>query len=174
MISQTSIFLISVSSILIVVILVMGISPVSGAVYSINGSQMDSKLLSENIQSDPSLIAGDLPRGRVIFFWNTHCGACHLAWDFIDEFIPNHPEVEILNYDLYNSTDNRTLFENYKEKYHRNQLSIPSMIVGNITLEGTQDIRNHLPEILHLQQEVHSSQGIIVDLQKFINNLHLF
>lgn len=172
MISKTSIFSVSVSSILIVVFLIIGILPVSGAVYSINGSQIDSELLSEYVQSDPSLLIGDLPTGRVIFFWNTHCGACHMAWDFLDEFLPNHPEIEVLDYDLFN-IDNRTLFENYKNKYHRSSLYIPSMIVGNLTFEGSQDIRNHLPEILELQQNYKTQKSFLSDILNFFKNLGL-
>jgi len=155
-------------------VLAFCIAPVSAAIFSINGSEIDSELLSDLIRSDSSLIGGDLPPGTVIFFWNTHCGGCHMAWDFLDEFIPEHPEMKLLDYDLYNSPENRTIFEQYKTTYHRTHLSVPSMMIGNLTLEGTQDISNHLGEILELQQNMHESQGFLSNFFALFRNLKLF
>ncbi|NLV26440.1 MAG: hypothetical protein GXY48_04640 [Methanomicrobiales archaeon] len=153
--------------------LITGVSPAFAAVYSINGSEIDSPLLSDLIRSDPTLISGELPPGQVIFFWNTHCGACHMTWDFLDEFIPDHPEMKWSDYNLFNSTENRTIFEKYKEKYSRSHLSVPSMMIGNITLEGTQDIRNHLGEILNLQQNISPSPVLNTYIQDFFRNFKL-
>ncbi|MCA1916404.1 hypothetical protein [Methanospirillum hungatei] len=153
------------------VLSLMIVSPSLGAIYAINGTEINSERLSDLIRSDPSLTGGELSPGTVVFFWNTHCGGCHMAWDFLHEFIPNHPEMKLLDYDLYNSTENRTIFDQYKATYNRDRLSVPSMMVGNITLEGTQDIRNHLGEILDLQQSIHPSHGWFTDLLKFFNDL---
>ena len=94
-----------------------------------------------------------------------------MTWDFLNEFIPEHPEMNFLDYDLYNSPENRTIFDQYKATYSRDHLSVPSMMVGNITLEGTQDISNHLGEILELQQSMHISQGWFPDLLKIFKML---
>ncbi len=162
------------SVLLFSVLSLMVVSPSLGALYGINGTEINSERLSDLIRSDPSLIGGELSPGTVVFFWNTHCGGCHMAWDFLHEFIPLHPEMKLIDYDLYNSTENRTIFDQYKATYSRDHLSVPSMMVGNITLEGTQDISNHLGEILELQQSIHTPQGWFSDLLKFFKNLNPF
>ena len=158
----------------LVIVLAFSNVPASAAIFSINGSEINPDSLSDLIREDSSLIGGDLSPGTVVFFWNTHCGGCHLAWDFLNEFIPEHPEMELRDYDLYDSPENRTIFEQYKATYHRSHLSVPSMMVGNITLEGTQDISNHLGEILELQQSMHESQGFFSGFFTLFCNLKLF
>jgi len=155
------------------IILIITASPVYGAVFSHNGSEIDPDAVSDVLISDPSLLQGDLPPGQVILFWNTHCGACHMAWEFLDEYLPQHPEITLINYDLYNSTENRTLFDDYKTKYNRSHLSVPSMIVGNIMLEGSQDIRTFLPEIIEVQKNTSVSNGILPVILNFIQKFRL-
>lgn len=160
--------------IILIAIFFLGAFPVSAAVYSITGEEIKSGSLTEYIRSDPSLVRGDLEPGQVIFFWNTHCGACHMAWDFLGFFTVNHPEMELLEYDLHYGTMNRTIFEEYKKKYHRDHLSVPSMMVGNLTLEGTQDIRNNLGTILEYQENQNKSRGILSEIIDFFRKNVLF
>jgi len=127
--------------------------PVQAAIYAANGSEIPSGNLSDILRSDPSLITGPLQPGEVIFFFNTHCGACHDAMAFLDEFAPAHPEMKLDRYDLFNSTENQTRFEDYKTEFNRNHLSVPSIIVGNMSIEGIQDIKDHLGEVLAAQKE---------------------
>lgn len=165
----------SVISILILLgIITQTILPVSGAIYSINGNTIDSEMLYEVIKADPSLLSGDLPPGTVVFFWNTHCGGCHAAWDLLDEFLPLHPEVELIDYNIYSSPVNRTVFDRYKERYNRSHLYVPAMMVGNLTLEGTQDITDHLGRLLVLQQEKQRPKEIFSALLVLIRNLLSF
>lgn len=156
------------------IIVIITMSPVYGAVFSVNGSEIETGAVSDVLKSDPSLLQGDLPPGQIILFWNTHCGACHMAWEFFDEYLPQHPEITLIDYDLYNSTENRTIFDNYKIKYNRNHLSVPSVIIGNITLEGSQDIRTFLPEIIELQQNTSSSNGILPVILNFLQKFRLW
>ncbi|HOJ96149.1 MAG TPA: hypothetical protein PK024_04830 [Methanospirillum sp.] len=153
------------------ILLVNTVSPVCGAVFSINGSEIEPAAVSDVLMSDPSLLQGDLLPGQVILFWNTHCGACHMAWEFLDEYLPLHPEITLIDYDLYNSTENRTIFDEYKTKYNRDHLSVPSVIVGNITIEGSQDIRTFLPEIIQLQQKNSPSNGIMSVIHNFFQKI---
>jgi hypothetical protein len=136
------------------------VSPTVASVYAINGSEIPSENLTVFIREDPLLVSGDLPTGQVLLFWSLHCGACHGAIEFLDTFGVQHPEMILESYDISNSTENRTVYDSYKEKYNRRFFSTPSIIVGNLTLEGNQDIRNHLGEVLALQQEYKESTGI--------------
>jgi cytochrome c biogenesis protein CcdA len=148
---------------LICLIFLLPVSHVQASVYSANGSELSSENLSAAILGDPSLISGILPSGQVIFFTNTHCGVCHIAHEFLQTIVPSHPEMTLVQYDLFNSTENRTVFENYKAQYHRTYLSTPSILVGNLTLEGNQAIRDHLEEILSLQKMVKRSHSFLPD-----------
>lgn len=139
-------------------------SPTLAAMYAVNGSEISPDDVSDLVRSDPTLISGSLPPGQVIFFFNTHCGACHDAMAFLDGFAPNHTEMTLTRYDLFNSTDNRTIFESYKKTYNRNYLSVPSLIIGNISIEGVQDISNHLEELLVLQKKYSASSDLFTNI----------
>ena len=143
----------------ICLLLALLISPALASVYAANGTGIQSGNLSEFIREDPSLVTGILPSGTAVFFTNTYCGACRDAKEYLNTFAPLHPEISLKTYDLFNSSENRTIFEAYKEQYHRTYLSTPSIMIGNLTLEGGQDIRSHLEEIVSLQQDIHRQPG---------------
>jgi hypothetical protein len=128
-------------------------SPVSAAIYIANGTEIQGGDISSSIMADPSPVFGYIPAGQIIFFTNTRCIACLKTEEFLHEFSARHPEISLVTYDLFDSTENRTIFEDYKKKYHRNFLSTPSILVGNLTIEGSQDMRDHLDEILLIQTE---------------------
>ena len=69
---------------ILIAIIFLGAFPASAAIYSITGEEIESGSLTEYIRSDETLVRGDLKPGQVIFFWNTHCSACHMTWDFLD------------------------------------------------------------------------------------------
>ncbi len=141
----------------IFILLTLCICPASAEIYAANGTQIPSDSLSDLIRSDPSLISEILHPGEVVFFTNSHCGACHDAEEFFHKFSPNHPEMNLKTYDLFNSTENRTAFTAYKKQYHLEHLSTPSIMVGNLTLEGSDDIQTHLGDILSVQKDQKSS-----------------
>jgi hypothetical protein len=77
--------------------------------------------------------------------------------------------LELFRYDLAEGDTNRTTFEEYKRKFHLNHLSVPSVVVGNLTLEGAQDIRNNLEIILNFQKKQLPHGGIISYLLQLLN-----
>jgi cytochrome c biogenesis protein CcdA len=153
-------------AVLICLLLSLLVSSALASVYVANGTEIQSDNLTMFIQADSSLISGILQPGSAIFFTNTHCGACQDAEEYLDLFYPVHPGMTLETYDLFNSPENRTIFGAYKEKYHRNYLSTPSVMIGNLTLEGSQDIRNHLEEIVSMQQENTRSTGLFSSISK--------
>ncbi len=126
-------------------------SPVSAAIYNANGTEIPAGDISSSLITDPSPVFGYVPAGQIIFFTNTHCSACHIADGFLQDFTVKHLEISLVTYDLFDSKENMTVFEDYKKKYHRNFLSTPSILVGNLTIEGSQDMKDHLDEILLIQ-----------------------
>jgi len=128
-------------------------SPVSAAIYIANGTEITGDNILSSLKADPSLVIGYVPAGQIIFFTNTRCSACYKAEEFLHDFSVRHPEISQVTYDLFDSTENRSIFEDYKKKYHRSFLSTPSILVGNLSIEGSQDMRDHLDEILLIQSE---------------------
>lgn len=135
--------------------------PGMAAVYSANGTQIPSDRVSVYLGEDSSLLSGNLPLNEVIFFTNSRCEACHEADEYLNKFSGLHPEMHIRTYDLFNDTTNRTIFLTYKQLYHREYLSTPSVMIGNLTLEGNKDIQNHIEEILTKQNENPQSGGFL-------------
>jgi len=129
------------------------ITPSLASVYSSNGSEIPSENLHSLVLSDPSLLSGNLPAGQVVFFTNSHCELCESVKEFFTTFTPAHPEITLTSYDLMNSTENRTVFESYTSTYQRKFLSTPSVMIGNLTLEGPEDIREYLPDLVSLQKD---------------------
>jgi hypothetical protein len=136
-------------------------STVSATIYIANGSEIPDGDISSSIKADPSPVFGYVPAGQIIFFTNIHCSACHMAEEFLLDFSARHPEISLVTYDLFDNQENRTIFEKYKKKYHRTFLSTPSILIGNLTIEGTQDMRNHLEEILLIQNEKKEPGGLL-------------
>ena len=152
--------------VLICLLLSLLISPTLASVYGANGTEIPSGNLTSFVRADQSLVSGILQPGQVVFFTNTHCGACRTAKEYLDTFSPVHPEMTMETYDLFNSPENRSVFESYKESYHLKYLSTPAVMIGNLTLEGGQDIRSHLEEIFSLQQVNTGSDGFFSSISR--------
>ena len=138
---------------LVILFLSLLIFPVSAAVYAANGTEITSDFILIQMRGDPSLTSGILQPGEVIFFTNSHCGVCQDAKEFLDEFSLSHSKMTLETCDLFDNTENWEIFSAYKQRYHRDHLSTPSVMVGNLTLEGSNDIQNYLGEVLSLQQD---------------------
>jgi len=135
-------------------VIILLIIPVDANIYNINGTFLSFDNFQETLKESPSLLSGTLPAGQVIFFTNTHCVACQRTKDYLVNFTKEYSDITLYTYELSNSTYNHTIFDRYKKIVHRNHLSTPSIIVGNLTIEGTQDITDHLSEILTAQKEL--------------------
>jgi cytochrome c biogenesis protein CcdA len=140
------------------------ISPAIGAIFAADGTEISSANLSIRVNEEPSLLSGHLPHGKLVFFTNSHCSACEGAKEYLDTYIQDHPDFFLEIHDIFNSTENRTIFESYKAKYNRRFLSTPSLMIGNLTLEGTQDIRTHTSELMTLQDKFGTEPGFFSGL----------
>ena len=116
---------------------------VSGAVFLKNGSEVNETYPLPSIMS----YGNDTGEGAVLFY-NTHCGACHDVLDFLKNFTPEHPDLSIKTYDLYNNSDNRELFETYKTAYNRSKIYVPVVFIHDVGLEGSKIIIPYLPPLL--------------------------
>lgn len=78
---------------------------------------------------------------QVEFFYNIHCGACHVAMAYLTEYQAAHPDLVISSHDLFNSTENKALFEEYKKEFNRPYVAVPVVYIGGVGLEGESAIR---------------------------------
>ncbi|PKL60432.1 MAG: hypothetical protein CVV33_02720, partial [Methanomicrobiales archaeon HGW-Methanomicrobiales-4] len=130
----------------------------SGAVFLKNGSDVDGNNTFEAIISDTNNTAGNY---SIEFFYNTHCGACHVAMTYLNEYNAAHPEIVINSYDLFNSSDNKILFEDYKAAYNRSYVSVPSIFIGNVGLEGESAIREHFEPLVAWYENGKNTSGYL-------------
>ncbi|WP_373840133.1 cytochrome c biogenesis CcdA family protein [Methanospirillum sp.] len=119
--------------------------PASGSVYLKNGTEINENAAYITILQDQNTTAETL---SIRFFYNTHCGACHYAMDYLDEYQSLNPGIIISYHDLFNSTDNRELFENNKAEYNRQYASVPVIFMGNAVLEGSNAIRTNFDPLV--------------------------
>lgn len=150
--------LFSYKSTIVVILFVVGflVAPVPASVYVSDGTGIAAEELITILRENPDLTRGPAGAGKVIFFTNSHCGACKRTQEYIDSFALTHSEITLETYDLASGADSLAVYEKYKQLYHREYLSTPSVMIGNLTLEGGQDIRDHLEEIVSVQQELES------------------
>jgi cytochrome c biogenesis protein CcdA len=118
---------------------------VSGAVFLKNGSDVTGNDVLGTIVSGENSQAANY---SIDFFYDIHCGACHLAMTYLNEYRAAHPEIAISYYDIFNNTENRALFEQYKKAYHRSYVSVPVVFIGNAGLEGESAIREHYENLV--------------------------
>ncbi|MFH0967771.1 MAG: hypothetical protein V1862_08835, partial [Methanobacteriota archaeon] len=132
----------------------------SGAVFLKNGSDVTGNNTFETIISDANTTAGNY---SIDFFYNTHCGACHVAMTYLNEYNAAHPETIINSYDLFNSSDNLALFGEYKTAYHRSYVSVPSIFIGNVGLEGESAIREHFEPLVAWYEKDRNTSAFLAD-----------
>lgn len=125
--------------------LILCTGPVSAGVFLKNGSDVTGDHPADTILNDLNTTPGNY---SATFFYNTHCGACHLAMTYLNEYSAAHPGVVITSYDLFNSSENKVLFEQYKAEYHRQYVSVPSVFIGNAGLEGESAIRENFDSLV--------------------------
>lgn len=118
---------------------------VSGSVYLKNGTEITEDNAYITILQDQNTTSENF---SITFFYNTHCGACHTAMSYLDDYQELNPGVVISYYDLFNSTENRELFEGIKKEYNRQYASVPIIFMGNAVLEGAGAIRTNFEPLV--------------------------
>lgn len=129
----------------IILVLLYASGCASGAVFLKDGSDVTGNDTFEAIISGANTSSGNY---SIEFFYNNQCGACHVAMAYLNEYNAAHPDIIINSYDLFNSSDNRALFEEYKAAYHRSYVSVPSLFIGDVGLEGESAIREHFEPLV--------------------------
>ena len=117
----------------------------SAGVFLKNGTDIKGNDTIGEILADADTTPGNF---SIEFFYNTHCGACHVAMAYLNEYSAAHPDIIINSHDLFNSSEGKALFEEYKSAYHRSYVSVPSIFMGNVGLEGESSIRENFDPLV--------------------------
>ncbi len=117
----------------------------SATVFLKNGSEIGSDDPFPVIFADPAFRDANQ---SIQFFTNTHCGACHGAAEFLTNYSAAHPEIRVEVHDLFDNTENRRLFEEYKLAFNRPYVSTPVVFTRNVGLEGQYAIREYFDRLV--------------------------
>ncbi|MCA1917065.1 cytochrome c biogenesis protein CcdA [Methanospirillum hungatei] len=138
--------------------------PVCGSVYLRNGTDISEDAAYLTILQDGNTTAENL---SIQFFYNTHCGACHSALAFLEKYRSENPGIVIAYHDLFNSTENRELFETYKAQYNRQYAAVPVIFMGNAVLEGTYAIEENFEPLVKGYAELNTKGFSLPSLPQF-------
>lgn len=110
----------------------------SASEYLEDGKEITSEKLIDTMNNTSNLSMNPF---IIQFFYNTHCGSCQEAMDYLKVFITKHPDIDIQYHDLYNSSTNNTLYDQYKTQFGNNvNIRYPSIFIGDVVIEGSNDI----------------------------------
>jgi len=150
----------------IIVLVLLGslTGPACGSVYLRNGTEISEDAAYLTILQDVNTTAENL---SIQFFYNTHCGACHSALAFLEKYRSENPGIVIAYHDLFNSTENRELFETYKAQYNRQYAAVPVIFMGNAVLEGTYAIEENFEPLVKGYAELNTKGFSLPSLPQF-------
>ena len=75
------------------------------------------------------------------FFYNTHCGSCQEAVNYLNGFETRHQDIKVEYHDLYNSSLNNSMYAQYKTEFNNNtDIHYPVIFIGNVGIAGSNDI----------------------------------
>ena len=75
----------------------------------------------------------------IYFFWGEGCPHCAKAKPFLDELSATHPEVNLLEYEIYNNSENLTLLKKMASEYGFTATKVPTIFIGENYWEGYTD-----------------------------------
>ena len=113
----------------------------SASLYLQNGTEISGENLFDSMESLNNISSEPFP---IQFFYNTHCGSCQEALDYLNGFTQEQPDMPIQFHDLYNSSENSSLYEEYKTRYNSNgTIHYPVVFIGDVAIVGSYDIASY-------------------------------
>lgn len=81
-------------------------------------------------------------------FHSKYCTTCHKALPLIENISQKYPDVRVCYYDVYNSSENLTLFFEFGIRYNMHYASYPVLFAGDsVVLEGLAPITRNTEEV---------------------------
>jgi glutaredoxin-related protein len=123
----------------------------SASVFLQDGTEIPGDHLLATMNNTTNLSSSPFP---IHFFYNTHCGSCQEAVEYLNGFMVKNPEITVSFHDLYNSSMNSTLFTEYKSKFNDNiNIHYPAVFIGDVVLVGSFDIGSYTETLTKWYQE---------------------
>lgn len=129
----------------------------SASVFLQDGTEIPGDQLLETMNNTTNLSSSPFP---IQFFYNTHCGSCQEAVEYLNGFTVKNPDITVSFHDLYNSSPNSTLFTEYKTKFNDNiNIHYPAVFIGDVVLVGSFDIASYTETLTKWYQEKGNSEA---------------
>lgn len=121
------------------IVFICSVQTGSATIFLQDGTEIPGEQFSEMIENSSIMYLYGTP-SPFRFFYNTHCGSCHAALQYLEDFSQRNPKVRIGFYDLHNSTENSVLFDQYRGQFNRSHIHYPVIFAGPIGITGSDDI----------------------------------
>ncbi len=112
----------------------------SAAIFSQDGTEIPGVHLIETMNNATNVSPTPFP---IQFFYNTHCGSCQAAIQYLDKFSTNHTDIRVEYHDLFNSTENSTQYNEYKTLFNKKDIHYPVIFMGNVGIMDSGDIETY-------------------------------
>ncbi|MDF1515157.1 MAG: hypothetical protein P1S60_15210, partial [Anaerolineae bacterium] len=67
----------------------------------------------------------------IYFFWGDGCPHCAEAEPFLEDLARRYPQIEIIDYEVWNNAENRFIFIQFAEAYGMDSRYVPTIFIGN-------------------------------------------
>ena len=113
----------------------------SATIFLQNGTEVSGDKIIETLNNSGNVSPTPFP---IQFFYNTHCGSCQDAIEYLTEFTKKNMDIKAQYHDLYNSSENNTIYNQYKEKFNNTtNIHYPVVFIGDVGISGSNDISNY-------------------------------
>ena len=132
---------------MVVFLIFMGMSlavfPVSATIFFEDGA---NRTVSDVYDLMNTTKPADNARAAV-FFYDPECDACTPAHDYLKTYIAQHPGTNVEMVNLSDGQGAKDRLNDLYTAYHREWLNIPVIFIGQVGLEGTDEITNGFEEV---------------------------
>ncbi len=155
---------------LITIICTTLIAACPGDVIARNGTVLreDSSLLSSAFKT-PGGLDGNY---SVYFFYNTHCGSCHEAIEYLQNTGRIYRDFSVQFHDLYNNEESHELFERMRDGFNSTYIGYPVVFIGDVAIDGSDSIQDHFTVLYDENQRLRGDQDKETDLLSFFLYLY--
>lgn len=106
-------------------------------------------LVSLLVLSTSAMADADAAVVRVVFFYHPSCPHCHMVMDEVFPSLESHygDQLRIASIDI-STPEGQALFQAYVDQYRPSVVGVPTVLIGDHVLIGSQDIPTELPRLI--------------------------
>lgn len=124
----------------LIMLVILTVQSGSATIFSLDEKEIPGDQLINSMSNASNVSSTPFP---IQFFYNTHCGSCQAAIQYLDTFSANHTDIGVEHHDLYNNTESFALYEDYKKQFNRTDIHYPIIFMGNVGIMGSEDIATY-------------------------------